>query len=67
MHLPNMKTCNIQVFIDRKYLVSCHKLYVLLMNCESIGELEHRQLKKDCHLAKGLKLKSELNLAYDFS
>ena len=37
------------------------------MNCESIGEVEHRKLKKDCHLAKGLKLKSELNLAYDFS
>ena len=47
MHLLNMKTRNIQVFIDRKYLVSCDKLYVLLMNCISIGGLEHRQLKKE--------------------
>ena len=36
----------IQVFIDRKYLASCDKLYLLLMNYESIWGLMHRKLKK---------------------
>ena len=42
-----MKTRNFQDFINRKYLVFCDKLYVLLIYCESSGgQVEQRQLKK---------------------